>query len=240
MNLEQLGWSAYGADLNPTDLSQGYTFGRVACALRDRTFILTPTGNYWATLTGNFRYHAQSPADFPVVGDWVTVDENAQITTLLPRKSQLSRQAAGKVTQEQLLAANIDTVFILCGLDHDFNLRRIERYLVTIWESGANPVILLNKADLCEAIGQVQAEVENIALGVPIYALSAAYNTGIEKLLPYLNQGQTVALLGFSGVGKSTLTNQLLGDNRQAVQTVRTDDSRGRHTTTQRELFPHW
>ena len=122
-------------------------------------------------------------------------------------------------------------------LDGDFNLRRIERYLILVWESGANPVIILNKADLCEDVEQRREAVEEIALGVPIIILSAVNNQGLDALIPYLNQGQTVALLGSSGVGKSTITNQLAGRAIQAIQAVRQGDDRGKHTTTHRELI---
>ena len=156
---------------------------------------------------------------------------------VLPRKSKFSRKTVGTKTEEQIIATNVDTVFLISGLDGDFNLRRIERYLILVWESGANPVITLNKADLCEDVEQRREAVKEIALGVPIIILSAVNNQGLDALIPYLTQGQTVALLGSSGVGKSTITNQLAGKAIQSVQAVRQGDDRGKHTTTHRELI---
>ncbi|MGK7890934.1 MAG: ribosome small subunit-dependent GTPase A, partial [Leptolyngbyaceae cyanobacterium] len=147
------------------------------------------------------------------------------------------RKAAGHTTAGQIVAANVDTVFLMSGLDGDFNLRRIERYLVTAWESGASPVVVLNKADVCADLNEVIAQVEAIAIGVPIHPISATANQGLEQLDTYLVSGKTIALIGSSGVGKSTLTNYLLGQQQQATQTVRADDSRGRHTTTHRQLL---
>jgi len=152
-------------------------------------------------------------------------------------KSKFSRKTVGTKTEEQIIATNVDTVFLISGLDGDFNLRRIERYLILVWESGANPVITLNKADLCEDVEQRREAVKEIALGVPIIILSAVNNQGLDALIPYLTQGQTVALLGSSGVGKSTITNQLAGKAIQSVQAVRQGDDRGKHTTTHRELI---
>ena len=146
------------------------------------------------------------------------------------------RQAAGSRTEAQAIAANIDTIFLMSGLDHDFNLRRIERYLVMAWDSGSNPVILLNKADMCEDVADKLAAVEAIAMGVSIITLSALYQDNLTALDPYLQRGKAIALLGSSGVGKSTLTNQLMGQAIQATQAVRLDDSRGRHTTTTRSM----
>ncbi len=155
----------------------------------------------------------------------------------MPRKSKFSRKTVGNKTEEQIVAANVDTVFLVSGLDGDFNPRRIERYLILAWESGANPVIVLNKSDLCNSLESCLAEVEAIALGVPIVVLSATNHQGLDALTSYLQPGQTVALLGSSGVGKSTITNQLQGEVVQAVQSVRQGDDRGKHTTTHRQLI---
>jgi ribosome biogenesis GTPase len=162
----------------------------------------------------------------------------ATIQQVLPRQSQFVRQAAGTVTAAQVVAANVDTVFLMSGLDGDFNLRRIERYLVTAWDSGAHPVVVLNKTDACADLAGAIAAVSAVAPKVPSHAISAMTGTGLEQLTPYLAPGQTVALIGSSGVGKSTLTNALLGTAQQATQAVRADDSRGRHTTTRRQLIP--
>ncbi|NER83798.1 MAG: ribosome small subunit-dependent GTPase A, partial [Leptolyngbya sp. SIO1D8] len=141
-------------------------------------------------------------------------------------------------TEGQIVAANVDTVFLMSGLDQDFNLRRIERYLVMAWDSGAAPVIVLNKADLCSDLEEILSEVTAVAIGVPIHPISAVVGAGLDQLAPYLIPGQTVALIGSSGVGKSTLTNYLLGTHQQVTQAVRADDSHGRHTTTHRQLLP--
>ncbi|MFN6566221.1 ribosome small subunit-dependent GTPase A [Dendronalium sp. ChiSLP03b] len=188
------------------------------------------------------RHRATQPQDFPAVGDWVVIriresEGRATIHEILPRKSKFSRKTVGSKTEEQIVAANVDTVFLVSGLDGDFNLRRIERYLILAWESGANPVIVLNKADLCNSLEDCLAQVEAVAIGVPVAVLSATSNQGLDALKPYLKPGQTVALLGSSGVGKSTITNQLKGAVVQTVQAVRQGDDRGRHTTTHRELI---
>ncbi|MCM1981451.1 ribosome small subunit-dependent GTPase A [Lyngbya confervoides] len=240
MQLKHLGWNDRLAQHFAPYAQQGYGVGRVAIAHRDQYHLYTDQGHCTAVVSGKFRHQAHSIQDFPVVGDWVVMETQthpAVIHGVLPRTSQFTRRAAGTRTQAQIIAANLDTIFLVSGLDHDFNLRRIERYLVMTWESGANPVIVLNKADLCEDIEDQLSAVANIAISVPILALSALTRDKIADLDPYLQPGQTVALLGSSGVGKSTLTNQLLGKAVQATQAVRVDDSRGRHTTTHREML---
>jgi len=157
---------------------------------------------------------------------------------VLPRRSAFIRKAAGNRTDEQVVAANVDTVFLVSGLDHDFNPRRIERYLTLSCSSGAAPVILLNKADLCENREGILAETESVARGVPVLLVSATKGEGIAKVLEYLPAGTTGALLGSSGVGKSALINALIGRNILKTQPVREKDSRGRHTTTRRQLVP--
>ncbi|MFC1570053.1 ribosome small subunit-dependent GTPase A, partial [bacterium] len=195
-----------------------------------------------AVLAGKFFKKAESLLDLPVVGDWVgfkgkTDDDQVMIREVLPRMSQFVRKVVLENTKPQVIAANIDTAFIISGLDRDFNLRRIERYLSLTYESGAQPVIVLNKIDLCDNIDSVIEEVESIAFGVDIIAISAMSNQGINQLFPFLNSGQTVAFIGSSGVGKSTLVNVLMGDEIMDVREVREHDQRGRHTTTHRELF---
>lgn len=242
MNLEQLGWNDFFEKNCDINLDQGFTIGRVVCVQKNAYLVYTELGELWATITGKMRYSADNSNDLPAVGDWVVlkVGKFAQFTTIqevLPRTSQLSRQAAGKIATEQVIATNIDTVFLVSGLDGEFNLRRIERYLIQIAESGANPVVVLNKADLCDKVEQRKAEVKIIAPEIQILVLSAINYQGIDSLIPYLRVGQTVALVGSSGVGKSTLINRLVGQEIQAVQSVRQGDSKGRHTTTSRELI---
>jgi ribosome biogenesis GTPase len=242
MQLTTLGWDDAFALSFERYAGTGYQPGRVAVAHREQYHLYTEDGDITARLTGNFRYRTVNPEDFPAVGDWVVIQpptstDPALIQAVLPRKSQFARKVAGERTEVQIVAANIDTIFLVCGLDHDFNLRRIERYLVMAWESQATPVVVLNKADLCDDLMGKRVAVEAVAPGVPIMTLSALCQGDLVALAPYLQPGHTVALLGSSGVGKSTLTNQLMGQSVQATQAVRADDSHGRHTTTHREML---
>jgi ribosome biogenesis GTPase len=203
----------------------------------------TAGGEGLARVRGRLRHHADRRDRFPAIGDWVAVlpgpgaDDHGTIEALLPRRSRFSRKVAGETTEEQVVAANIDTVFLVSGLDHDFSLRRIERYLTTAWDGGARPVIVLNKADLVPDIEAVIRDVESVASGAPIHATSSKTGEGVAALQAYLGVGQTGAFLGSSGVGKSTLINRLLGHDRQRTADVRAQDSKGRHTTTHRELL---
>ena len=249
MNLIDLGWSELFQKEFDKLSDKELEPARIAREHKELYTVFCEKGEFRAEVTGKLRFNAKSRADFPAVGDWVAAavypDEGkAVINNILPRRSKFSRRAVlsggmpetGGRTDEQVLAANIDTVFLVSGLDHDFNLRRIERFLAAAWESGAAPVIILNKADLCSDIDEAISQVESIAIGVPIHAISAGSNTGLDVITPYMNRGQTVALLGSSGVGKSTIINSLLGENRLKTTEVREDDSKGRHTTTHREL----
>lgn len=242
MKLHTLGWNEFFAQSFERDRHPNYTVGRVALEHRGAYTLYTEQGELTGEVSGKLRHQATGLDHFPAVGDWVvlevrTGDRRATIHRILPRKSKFSRQVAGGKTEEQVVAANVDTVFLVSGLDHDFNPRRIERYLLLTWESGANPVVVLNKADVRDDLEDCIAEVEAIAPGVPIIALSALHHQGFDLLKTYLKPGDTVALLGSSGVGKSTITNALMGTERHAVQSVRTSDSHGRHTTTHRELL---
>ncbi|WP_253701508.1 ribosome small subunit-dependent GTPase A [Bacillus sp. FJAT-27445] len=215
--------------------------GRVALEHKHMYRVWTDEGELLCEVSGKFAFAASRREDFPAVGDWVILSSRKEegtgtIHSILPRFSKFSRKAAGNTAEEQIIAANVETVFLVNSLNDDLNLRRIERYLLLAWESGANPVIILSKADLCEDVEEKVAAVESVALGVPVIPVSAEMNEGLEKLKPYLGEGKTVALLGSSGVGKSTLTNTLLGENKQAVKEIREDDDKGRHTTTHREL----
>ncbi len=242
MHLDQLGWNHVFARHFEPYAHSGHAVGRVALDHRHVYTLYSEYGELAAEITGKLHHQATGSQDFPVVGDWVVMrlrDEatRASIHAILPRLSQLSRKVAGAKTDEQILAANIDTVFLICGLDGDFNFRRIERALVLISASGANPVIILNKVDLCETPEPYILDVEAIAQGIPVIALSALYDPSLTALEPYLQAGKTIVLLGSSGVGKSTLANQLIGRSVQAVQAVRHRDDRGQHTTTRRELL---
>lgn len=244
MNVYQLGWcdrTSAAAAFAPL-ATAGFELGRVALEHRGAYRVLTERGELPAQITGQFQYQAEHALAFPAVGDWVALrlhNQNTEATIhhLLPRQSQIVRKAAGALTGGQVVAANVDTLLLMAGLDGDFNLRRLERYLVMAWESGAAPVIVLNKVDLCADLDEKLALLESVALGVPIYPISAATGQGLEPLEPYLQPGKTVAVVGSSGVGKSTLTNTLLQTQQQATRPVRADDSRGRHTTTHRQML---
>lgn len=241
-DLAAYGWNANLADQFARYAAEGLTPGRIA---REHTHIynvLTALGEVRARVTGRFRHDARGRQDFPAVGDWVALQGaesggEAQIHALLDRRSKFSRKVAGNTVEEQVVAANVDTIFLVSALDHDFNLRRLERYLVVGRESQARPVIVLNKADLSDDIGSAVAEVTIIAPDVPVHAVSCKRQDGLEALHQYLRPGETVALLGSSGVGKSTLINRLLGEDRQRTRDVRASDQRGRHTTSHRELI---
>ncbi len=215
--------------------------GRVVAGHTGLLRVRTDEGEALAAVAGSLRHRARGPEDRPAVGDWVALrppghGHRAVVQAVLPRRTAFVRRAAGKKDVAQVLAANVDTVFLVMGLDGDFSLRRIERALVLTWEGGAFPVILLNKADLCDDVPARVAEVEAVAPGVPVRAIAAKPGEGLEALIPWLVPGQTVALLGSSGVGKSTIVNRLLGREKQKTQEVLAADQRGRHTTTHREL----
>jgi ribosome biogenesis GTPase len=196
----------------------------------------------WAEPSGKFRKESEEGGDWPAVGDWVAVEmrpekQSALIQRVLPRRSRFVRKVAGKQIAEQVIVANIDVALIVAALDGDFNVRRIERYLAQCWESGARPVVVLNKADACADASELAAQIEGIAKGVPVLLVSAKTGEGLEALETHFKRGQTIVLLGSSGVGKSSLVNRLLQEERQSTFVVRESDSRGRHTTTSRELF---
>jgi ribosome biogenesis GTPase len=241
-DLRAFGWNEFFATNFASFAAEGYSAGRVAVQHRTQYELYTEHGELSAETTGRMQHDARRKRDLPVVGDWVVIrirpeEGKATIYDILPRKSRFSRKAAGTRTEEQIVAANIDTVFLVTGLDGNFNLRRLERYLVVAWESGADPVVVLNKADLCDDIEQKVRGVEAVALGVPIVVMSAIEDRGLEQVLAHVKRGTTGALLGSSGVGKSTIINHLLGRELLKTQEVRATDDRGRQTTTRRELI---
>jgi len=241
-HLETYGWDETFAAAFAPYAAEGFEAGRVFLQHNRALMLYTASGELQAETTGRLRFHARGAEDLPAVGDWVAFrrvpeEGKAKIHEILPRRSKFSRRAAGSETAEQIVAANVDTVFLVTGLDHDFNPRRVERYLIMAWESGAEPVVVLNKADLVEEAEERRGEIEQVAPGVAVLLLSAKRGVGIEQLLPYVVRGRTVALMGSSGTGKSTITNRLLGAEVQRTQEVRLADERGRHTTTHRELF---
>jgi ribosome biogenesis GTPase len=228
MNWKEMGWESYAGGQTPDG-----SYGRVALASRERFIVWTEKGEVEAVISGHLR-HIRS--DWPCVGDWVALREGNVIADILPRRSKLSRKEAGKGIREQVLAANIDVLFVVSGLDREYNPRRLERYLVLAEASGARPVILLNKADLRSDVQDVVHLTESHAPGVRVLALSALIGWGLEEISKQIEPGETAALIGSSGTGKSTIVNRLLGEERQRTMAVRDSDSRGRHTTTRREL----
>ncbi len=214
---------------------------RIVAHHRDLYRISTSSGERNAVLAGRLRHHTTRQSDLPAVGDFVSIRQGkndiAVIEAMLPRRTVLVRRAAGERPDDQVIAANIDVVFVVLGLDHDFNVRRVERYLAAVWDSGATPVVLLNKADVCEDAAAKLEALRETAIGVDVHIISALTAQGLEALQPYLQAGVTTGFVGSSGAGKSTLLNRLLGRDAQPTSQVRTHDSRGRHTTTHRELF---
>jgi ribosome biogenesis GTPase / thiamine phosphate phosphatase len=243
MELSQLGWNTYFEDNFTPWRDQGHIPARVSRVTGPHLGLWSAEGERDGQVTGRFRHEAQSRAEFPSVGDWVAIrpapaEALAAIVAVLPRRGAFSRKAAGdRRSEEQVLAANVDTVFLVSGLDGDFNLRRLERYLAAAWDSGAAPVVVLNKADAAVDPGIAAREAEAVAPGVPVHLTSALRGEGLEELRSYAETGRTVAFLGSSGVGKSSLINLLLGTEQMRVGAVRAYDNRGRHTTTHRELL---
>ncbi len=241
INLNTLGWNSFFEENFTKYREKGFLSARISREHTHIYFLYSEKGELTAEVAGRIRHTSDSKCEYPAVGDWVAVspgieNELATIHAVLPRKSSFSRKVAGVNTQEQVIAANIDFVFIVTGLDNNFNPRRIERYLAHVHDSGAEPVIVLNKTDLCDDVDSRIAEVKKIAHTTPVVAVCALDENGILPLKKFINKGNTVALLGSSGVGKSQIINTLIGWDKQAVQEVR-NDSKGRHTTTNRELI---
>ena len=241
MSLAALGWTGRHDQDFAAHAGDGLVPGRVVGEHRTHYRVAIDMAELTATPTGRLRNNALQRSDLPGVGDFVALrlaadDGPATIEAVLPRTSALVRKAAGE-RRPQLLAANVDAVFIVTALDGDFNLQRLGRYLALVHDSGAAPVIVVNKSDLSLEVAGTIGQIAGMAPGVPIHAISARGQTGIRELEPYFDGNRTVALVGSSGVGKSTLTNLLLGHEAQATGEVRTHDNRGRHTTTHRQLF---
>lgn len=241
MALEALGWNAYRQQEFSAHAQQGRVPGRVVSEHRTHLEVALAGGEVVAEVPGRLHNAAEVRSDLPGVGDFVAVspstgDGPAIIEAVLPRTSALVRQAVSE-RRPQLLAANVDTVLIVTTCDGDFNLERIKRYLTLIEEGGAEPVIVINKADIGTDIEAAVAALRDMAPEVPVHVLSAHRAGEVAVLGTYFDGGRTLALLGSSGVGKSTLTNQLLGHEAQATQPVRAYDNRGRHTTTHRQLL---
>ncbi len=241
-DLAALGWDAHFAEHFRPFADDGLVAGRVAIEHKRGYRVYTEQGEVPAEASGKFRHQAVGRADYPAVGDWVALrpplhEGWVRLDALLPSKSRFARQVAGATTDEQIVAANVDTVFLVAGLDGDFNPRRIERYLALAREGGVAPIVVLNKTDARDDLAGAVAEARAAAPGVPVHAISCTRNEGLDALAPYLIPGQTVALLGSSGVGKSSLANRLVGEELLRTREVRRSDQRGRHTTTRRELI---
>jgi ribosome biogenesis GTPase / thiamine phosphate phosphatase len=242
LNLKSLGWNQTFEEAFKAYENQLLVPGRISVEHKGLYDVLTEHGELLGEITGKIRFNATGRHDYPAVGDWVAIsavpqEGKAYIHGILPRKSKFSRKAAGLTTEEQIVATNVDTVFLVNALNQDFNLRRLERYLLMAWESGATPVIVLSKADLCDDVQKYMDEVETIAFGVPTFAVSAESGIGLDALSSFIKEGETVALLGSSGVGKSTLANKLFGQEVLKTNDIREEDGKGKHTTTHRELL---
>jgi len=240
VSLAHLGFGpALAAEFEPYE-ETGLAPGRVTVEHRGALVPLTAEGEVWAGVPGRLRHRAASPIDLPAVGDWVAYrgggpEGRAVIEAVLPRRTAFVRKTAGLESVEQVIAANIDVIFCVTSLIDDLNARRLERYLTLAWESGAEPVVVLTKADLCTKIDAAVAHVSGVTFGVPVHVVSAVTGEGVEELGAHIAGGRTGTLVGSSGVGKSTLVNRLWGAERLATAAVRSD-GRGRHTTTHREL----
>ncbi|WP_010289501.1 ribosome small subunit-dependent GTPase A [Kurthia massiliensis] len=195
-----------------------------------------------ATVSGSYAFHTHHAIDYPAIGDWVLVEqmpgeEKCAIHQLLTRKSVFTRKAAGREIEQQVVAANIDIILLAMSLNEDFNVRRLERYVVAAWESGAVPMIVLTKADMCDDIPFYMQQLTDVAMGIDCIVTSAITGEGIETLRQHVSTGKTAAIIGSSGAGKSSLTNALLGEETMKVADIRADDAKGRHTTTHRALI---
>jgi ribosome biogenesis GTPase len=240
--LTALGWSPSREEEFVQHAAGGLAPARVAAQHRGGYVVYAAGGERPAEVAGRLRHTAATAAELPAVGDWVAVADRtdaaaATIHAVLPRATAFTRKAAGEETVEQVVAANVDLVLLVSAFGDDLNVRRIERYLAAGWESGAQPVVVLNKSDLAADVAAELAAVEAVAFGVAVHAVSCLEGEGLAELEPYLTGNRTLALLGSSGVGKSTLLNRLLGWERQEVGGLR-NDGKGRHTTTYRELVP--
>lgn len=239
VELPTLGWDPSFEEEWQRSATPGQVPARIAAEHRGAYEVWAASGSGWSRVAGRLRHNLEA---LPGVGDWVALDalpgpdRTAVIQRILDRRTAFIRGAAGRKASAQVVAANVDTVFVVCGLDEDFNVRRIERYIARVWASGALPVVVLTKADLVEDAAARVDEVSANAPGVAVLAISALCGSGLAELRAHLAPGRTVALVGSSGAGKSTLVNVLLGEERMATGAVRARDGRGRHVTSHRQL----
>lgn len=259
MNLQTQGWNDFFEEHFKSHTKMGLRAGRVVSRTSDHYLIVHEGKLTLAKITGKFRYQTKLNKDFPVVGDWVVYEMNqyshqVSIHAVLPRENAYVRKLPisggrkikngiidGGKTEEQVIASNINTAFIIIGLDNNFDLRRIERFLTLVYNGGIEPVIVLNKMDICNHVHEYVKQVESIVKNenINIYTVSAEKEMNMDRLSKYLSFGKTVIFLGSSGVGKSTITNYLLGDDRQKMQSISDSTGKGRHTTTSVELVFH-
>ena len=239
MELADLGWDDQWALVFAPYAADGLIPARVAIEFNYIYRLFAERGELQAQHAGRLRHQS---VGLSAVGDWVAArptagEATATIEAILPRRSKFSRKVAGELTEEQVVATNIDTVFLVMGLDGDYSPRRLERYLILAYEGGAKPVIILNKADVATHLSEDMDQISGLAVGIPVHAISAKQRDGVEIIESYLGAGRTGALLGSSGVGKSTLINALIGEEMLKTREVRAHDSRGRHTTRHRHLI---
>ncbi|MGH2575944.1 MAG: ribosome small subunit-dependent GTPase A, partial [Ignavibacteria bacterium] len=221
---------------------ENFTAGRVAVQNKNNYILYAQAGELTAEISGKFYFNSENDEDMPVVGDWVIIrtiieEKKALIEHVLPRKNKFSRNSAGIKTDEQIIVANIDSIFIMTSLNLELNLRRLERYLTLAWDNQINPVILLSKSDLCGDYQETLASIESIAFNTPIHAVSSVTGLGIDELYLYFKNNSTVAVTGSSGVGKSTLINKLNHNHKLKVNDISSYKDKGKHTTTRREMF---
>lgn len=239
--IEQYGWSdALRLAFEP-HARAGYLPGRIIVQQRLADLVATDLGTLSAKLSGRMRHEARE-AGHPAAGDWVALSANAAegtatIHAVLPRRTAFVRRAADSVQTLQVIAANIDVVFVVTSMNADLNPRRLERFLAAAWQSGARPAVVLTKADLCEDPEAQAAQIATLAAGCPVIIISVRQGIGLGELMEHIKPGETCVLIGSSGVGKSTLVNALLGEERMATQNIRAADARGRHTTSHRQLI---
>lgn len=242
MNLVKWGWNSLLNDKYSNLKEEGLVPGRIVKETKHIYEIETKSGRFKGKVSGHYMYIAISSADYPTIGDWVAVrikQDKAVIERLLDRVSSFSRKKAGNEVAEQVIAANIDYIFLIFGLEggRNYSPGAVERFLTRAWDSGASPIIVLNKSDLCENGNDYVVQTEYIAAGVPIHLTSAITGEGIEDLKQYVIPGKTIAFTGFSGVGKSALINALCGAEIMNTGIIRKSDLKGKHTTTHKELI---
>lgn len=241
-DLAKIGWNEFWQQEAAARNAAVQNVARVVVENRGVYVLQTTDGEMQGLVRGKFRKEAKSPANFPKVGDWVVIEKLPQeskaiIKEILPRKTKLSRKYAGEEIEEQIIVTNADLVFVVQGLDHDFNLARLERYVALVKEGDAKPVIILNKCDLAQNAAEKKDQVQNSLNVETVLLVSAKEKQGLQQIKELLEEGETAVFVGSSGAGKSTLLNALLGEEKQKISEVRLDDSRGKHTTTKRELF---